>query len=285
MRFKIRGRHYNLLLKHHFFPVGIVEIIPQLKGMPKDYNLVVNGTKLQGKVALVTGAHKGIGFQIALRLLKDGAKVIITGRNEEALKNIVHKLNTPNLTFMVWDIADGKTKKHLEEAQKIYGKIDILVNNAGVNKIGGVSMSFEKATKEYIHSMNDINVVGTVSICKEYIKVFSSGTILNIISNTSVRAAVGIYWMSKWAIYDYTKGLSERLQQNDSQISVNGLCPGPTMTDMMFDSTSSVYYPAMANKRIGLPEEMAELAFILIVSGLKGKTGEIVVCDGGESLI
>lgn len=285
MRFKIRGRQYDLLLKHHIFPVGIVEKIPQLKGAPKDYKLVVNGTKLQGRVALVTGAHKGIGFQIALRLLKDGAKVIITGRNEEALKSIVQHINTPNLAFMVWDIADGEAKKHMADAQKIFGKIDILVNNAGVNKIGGTSMSFEKATMDYVHLMNDINVIGTVSISEEFVKLFSSGTILNIISNTAVRAAVGIYWMSKWAIYDYTKGLSERLQNSSTKISVNGLCPGPTMTDMMFDSTSSVYYPSMANKRIGLPEEMAELAFTLIISGLKGKTGEIVVCDGGQSLI
>ena len=288
MKFKIKGRYYHLLMKYHILPIGFAEVVSQPYGMPEDYKLIINGSKLKGKVALVTGAHKGIGFHIAFRLLKEGAKVIITGRNEESLKRTIGIFDTPNVKYLVWDIADGKVKDHFDEAIRLFGNIDILVNNAGVNKIKGVSMSFEDATLDYIHAMNDINVLGTVQMCEEFICRTSSGTILNVISNTAVRAATGIYWMSKWAIYDYTKGLSKKFNNSLCKITVNGICPGPTMTDMMFDKNSpfsTVYYPAMANKRIGLPEEIAELAFLQILAGLNGQNGEITVCDGGESLI
>lgn len=283
MRFKVRGRTFNILLKKHIIPVGIEEVIPRLIGTPKEYGLIVNGDRLKGKVALVTGAHKGIGYQIALRLLKDGAKVIITGRNENKLRDTVARLKTRNLSYMVWDVADGKNAEHLDEACRLFGKIDILVNNAGVNKIQGESMRFENATSDYIHKMNDINVVGVTDICEAFVEKYSKGTILNILSNTAVRSATGIYWMSKWAIYSYTIGLGNKLK--DSSITVNGLCPGPTKTDMMFSASSSLYSPSMANKRMAMPEEIAEMAFLQILQGLNGKNGEILVCDGGESLI
>lgn len=283
MKIKFRGRSYNILFKHKFLPIRITEEVHQLYGAPQDYKLIINGERLNGKVALVTGAHKGIGFHIAMRLLKDGAKVIITGRNELALKRTIEGLNTPNAKYMVWDVADGNEKVHFKDAIRLFGKIDILVNNAGINNVNGISMNLENATTEYIHSMNDINVFGTVRMCEAFIDNNYNGTILNIVSNTAVRPATGIYWMTKWAVYNYTKGLSQKLA-NSSAITVNGLCPGPTLTDMMKDYKSSVFYPSMANKRIGMPEEIAELAFVQVLTGLQGKNGDILVCDGGESL-
>ena len=284
MRFRYRGHTFELLLKKQFIPIGVEEIIPHFYGEPTEIKLLVNGNKLEGKVALVTGGYKGIGFHIAMRLLKDGARVIITGRNAGALKKTVSSLNTPNASYLVWDISDGKVKEHFKDAVKIYGKIDILVNNAGINKINGASMTFETATLDYIHSMNDINVLSTVQMCECFATLFDRGTVLNVISNTAVRAAVGIYWMTKWALYNYTKGLSEKLK-DCSKITVNGICPGPTKTDMMFNENSTIYFPSMATKRMGLPEEIGELAFIQILAGLQGKTGEITICDGGETLI
>ena len=281
---KFRGHKYNVLFKFYIVPYGIEEVISEFQGAPKDYKLVLNGGRLKDKVALVTGASKGIGYHIALRLLKDGAKVIITGRNERMLKQTVDHLHTSNIAYLVWDIADGKAVDHFEEAVKKYGRIDILVNNAGVNKVNDSYMNFETATTDYIHKMSNINVMGTISLCESFVNKYSEGTILNILSNTAMRSATGIYWMSKWAVLDYTRGLSDILKGSHSCITVNGLCPGPTKTDMMFHSSSTVYYPSMANKRIGLPEEIAELAFVQILSGLNGQTGEIVVCDGGESL-
>ena len=106
MKIRIKGKHYNIFLIHKIIPKAIVQIIRTMNGEPKDKALVINGNKLAGKVALVTGAHKGIGYAIAKRLLQDGSKVIITGRNEQQLLKAVKSLGTPNVASMVWDISD-----------------------------------------------------------------------------------------------------------------------------------------------------------------------------------
>ena len=280
MRFKIWGHHYNLLLKKHIFPIGLVEIVPKLYGAPTSYDLVIDGTKLLGKVALVTGAHKGIGFHIAMRLLKEGAKVIITGRNEQALKDTVEKLNTTNVAYMVWDIADGKEKEHFDEAVKVFGSIDILVNNAGVTSNTKKRCSFEEMDDFHCHYVHDINTLSTKRMCEEFAKSSQSGTILNIISNTGILPALDAYFTSKWALYSFTKAYAEKLRLNNVHLTINGLCPGPVRSDMT--RAISMYRKEIPNHRIGMPEEIAELAFIQILSGLNGQNGEITVCDGGQ---
>ena len=284
MRIKIKGHIYRILLRKKVIPAGLVEIIPDFYEAPGEARQVTRGDKLQGKVALITGARKGIGYSVAYRLLKEGAKVIITDSDEVLLEDAVRHLNSPDAAYMVWDITDGDQNRHFKEAAGIFGKVDILVNNAAIKKEIDPYSDFENASPDYVHTIHDTTVMGTVGMCESFVSMFNGGTILNVISNTAVRAAVGIYWMSKWALYDYTKGLSKRLQ-NVSPITVNGICPGPARTEMMRDYIDNVYLRTPLNKRLALPEEIAELAFLQILSGLNGKSGEILVCDGGESLI
>lgn len=280
MRFTFKGHFYKVLLKKHIIPVGIVELVPKLFDTPTDYPLVINGTKLEGKVSLVTGAHRGIGYHIAMRLLKEGAKVIITGRNEEALKKAVQQLNTPKVAYLVWNIADGNEKAHFDEAEKIFGGIDILVNNAGVTSNTKNRYSFEDMDKEHYHYVHDINTLSTRRMCLEFSNRAEAGTILNIISNTGVLPALDAYFTSKWALYSLTKAVAEELAKKGGLVTINGLCPGPIMTDMTPEE--SFYRKEIPNHRIGLPEEIAELAFVQIYSGLSGKNGEITICDGGQ---
>lgn len=280
MRLKFGRRTYDVLLKKHFIPIGIEEVIPELYGTPRECKLVVNGNRLKDRVALVTGAHKGIGFHIAMRLLKDGAKVIITGRNEDALKKTVQQLNTPNVDYLVWDIADGKEEEHFEEAVKKFGDIDILVNNAGVTSNTKKRQSFEDMDDAHYHYVHDINTVSTTKMCKVFVELFHSGTILNIISNTAVLPALDAYFTSKWALYSFTKAFAFERFPTGGIITVNGICPGPVKSDMTRAHT--FYRKEIPNHRIGIPEEIAELAFLQIISGLNGQNGEITVCDGGQ---
>lgn len=286
MKIRIKGKHYNIFLIHKIIPKAIVQIIRTMNGEPKDKALVINGNKLAGKVALVTGAHKGIGYAIAKRLLQDGAKVIITGRNEQQLLNAVKSFGTHNVYCMVWDISDrANCSSYFEEAEKIFGKIDILVNNAGVTTDRKCRVNFEDMDKPHIRYIHNINSLGTRQLCIEYAKRTPSGTILNIISNTAIRGAQDAYFTSKWAIYSFTKEFGNSCMTNGKRITVNGLCPGPIKTDMSFGPNTSLYRKEIPNHRIGLPEEIAELAFIQIISGLyHGVNGMITVCDGGESL-
>lgn len=279
MNIKFRGHTYTVIRKG-FIPVGIEERISELKGAPKEYKLYVNGNRLEGKVALVTGGYRGIGQHIALRLLQDGAKVIITGRNEEQLKKTTARLGTSNAAYLVWDIADGRVSEHFADARAIFGDIDILVNNAGVTSNTKQRVPFEDMDEAHYHYVHDINTIGTTRMCKEYGAIFKQGTILNIVSNTSVLPALDAYFTSKWALYSYTKEAGMEFQKKGLYVTVNGLCPGPIKTDMT--PASSFYRKEIPNHRIGLPEEIAELAFVQILSGLNGQNGEITVCDGGQ---
>ena len=280
MIFRYKGHTYKLLLKKRVLPVAIVEIVPELQDAPTEYKLNVNGTKLKGKVALITGAHRGIGYHIALRLLQEGAKVIITGRNEAALKRSILQLNTPDAAYLVWDIAGGNEYEHFKEAWGIFGSVDILVNNAGVTSETKTRPSFEEMDKTHYHYVHDINTLSTRRMCLEYAKSVQQGTILNIISNTGVLPALDAYFTSKWALYSFTKAYAEELKSAGSSITINGLCPGPIKTDMTPEE--SFYRKEIPNHRIGLPEEIAELAFVQLLSGLNGQNGEITVCDGGQ---
>ena len=286
MKIRIKGKHYNIFLIHKIIPKAIVQIIRTMNGEPKDKALVINGNKLAGKVALVTGAHKGIGYAIAKRLLQDGSKVIITGRNEQQLLKAVKSLGTPNVASMVWDISDrSNCSFYFGKAESFFGKIDILVNNAGVTTDRKCRLKFEDMDQNHIRYVHNINTLGTRQLCIDYAQITTSGTILNIISNTAIRAAQDAYFTSKWAIYSFTKEFGNSCLTTGKRITVNGLCPGPIKTDMSFGPNASLYRKEIPNHRIGLPEEIAELAFIQIISALyNGVNGMITVCDGGESL-
>lgn len=280
MRFRYRGHVYKILLWKRIFPVGIVEIVPGLVGAPKEYHLKVDGSKLEGKVAIVTGAHRGIGFHIALRLLMDSAKVIITGRNEEALKRVVNQLNTPNVAYMVWDIVNVNEIENFKKANELFGNVDILVNNAGVTSDTKTRPSFEEMSEKHYHYVHDINTLSTRNMCMKFSELFKQGTILNIISNTGVLPALDAYFTSKWALFSFTKAYAEELKAASAKVTINGLCPGPIRTDMTPEE--SFYRKEIPNHRIGMPEEVAELAFVQICSGLEGQSGEITICDGGQ---
>ena len=284
MIFKHKGKIYNLALKKRIIPVGLSRIIDKMDNEPtEDTPLIVDGSSLAGKVALVTGAYKGIGYAIAKRLLQDGAKVIITGRNEGLLKEASERLNTKNVSWMKWDISERiHCKDYIKEAESRFGTIDILVNNAGVSTDRKGRVDFDIMDKKHFHYVHDINTLGTRKLCMVFIERYGKGTILNILSNTSLRPAQDAYFTSKWALRAFTEALGKSAERQ--QVTINGLCPGPIKTDMSFCPGVSMFRSEIPNRRIGLPEEVAELAFIQVLSGLSGTSGQITVCDGGETL-
>lgn len=284
MRFKHKGKTYNLSLKKRIIPVGLTQIVDKLQNEPiEETPLIVDGTSLDGKVALVTGAYKGIGYAIAKRLLQDGAKVIITGRSEDQLKAASDRLNTKNVSWMKWDISDrAQCENYLKEAERFFGPIDILVNNAGVSTDRKGRVIFDNMDAKHFHYVHDINTLGTRQLCMSFIERYGKGTVLNILSNTSLRPAQDAYFTSKWALRSFTEAIGK--SEERILVSVNGLCPGPIKTDMSFGPGVSMYRKEIPNRRIGMPEEVAELALMQVLSGLAGTSGQITVCDGGEIL-
>lgn len=285
MLIKFKGKEYILVLKKKVIPVALTRIVRNLYNEPKvDFSAESN--RLEGEVAVVTGGNRGIGLAIAKRLLRDGAKVIITGRNDEQLSKVCDDIGSPNLAFLKWDIADtSQCSEYFRKAESMFGRISILVNNAGVTTNSERRLSFEEMDVGHYHFVHDVNTIGTRQMCITYSELFDKGTILNILSNTSLRPAQDAYFTSKWAIRSFTEKFGLKCMYDGKEITVNGLCPGPIKTDMTFVKGTMMYRMELPNHRIGYPEEIAELAVVQIISGLKfGMNGKITVCDGGELL-
>lgn len=283
MKKNIPGTDFQLYLDKNIAGSGIIHLIKDMYDRP-DTSTFVCSHSLEGHIALVTGGHKGIGFAIAQKLIKEGASVIITGRNEVNLETAVKELGDKS-AYMVWDISDHETiPNRLFEAGTVFGPISILVNNAGVTGDNRGRLGFETMDGQHIYFVHNVNLIGTKILCECFLKIAIEGTILNIISNTGTLPATDAYQTSKWALYSYTKGLAEQVQSKGCGVTVNGLCPGPIKTDMSFNRGTSLFRKEIPNRRIGLPEEIAELAYVQIMNGLKSQNGFITICDGGESL-
>lgn len=283
MKKNIPGTDYQLFIEKGKACLGIIHLVRDMYDKP-DINNYTFGRSLEGRVALVTGGYKGIGYSIARKLRLEGASVIITGRSEANLERATKELGNM-AAYMVWDISKhNEIEGRLVDAEKLFGPISILVNNAGVTGDNRGRIGFENMDEQHIHFVHNVNLIGTKIMCECFLKKNSEGTILNIISNTGTLPASDAYQTSKWALYSYTKGLAELLTNNGSKVTVNGLCPGPIKTDMSFNRGTSLFRREIPNRRIGLPEEIAELAFVQLMNGLNNQNGFITICDGGESL-
>jgi len=247
------------------------------------------GKILQGKKILVTGGSSGIGLSIAKKCLKEGATVLITGRNEIKLKNVVKTINNPLLNMLVWDISQiviGKEK--IKEAKELLGgEIDILVNNAGIIN----NLDFPDVTEELWDKTYSINSKGTFFLtqllCRQWIKEDGIGLkkIINISSQGGFVGATYPYRMTKWDIAGLTQGLGIKLAPLG--IIVNGIAPGVISTSMQkkcLEQKENVYSSINPINRYALPQEIAELAIFLMSNSSNFIVGQTIVCDGGYSL-
>ena len=243
---------------------------------------------LKGRCALITGGTSGIGCCIAKAFLDSGATVIITGRNNEKLKASCEKLAEVHKDKIFGIVLDNTKVNMFEQvfhsAISLVGgrNIDILVNNAGV--LGGHIRT--ASVTEYDNVMNT-NLRGVFFLSQLFGKYMKEnhieGNILNIASSSSLRPAVSAYTLSKWGIRGLTLGLARAFAPYG--ITVNGIAPGQTATPMLLKDTSRGLANNTILGRYALPEEIANMAVIL-VSGL-GNTilGDIVYMTGGSALV
>lgn len=243
---------------------------------------------LKNRCALITGGTSGIGFCIAKAFLDSGATVIITGRNDEKLKASCEKLADSYKDRIFGIVLDNTKVNTFEQAfhsaiSLVGGRtIDILVNNAGI--LGGHIRT--TSVTEYDNVMNT-NLRGVFFLSQLFGKYMKEkgieGNILNIASSSSLRPAVSAYTLSKWGIRGLTLGLARAFAPYG--ITVNGIAPGQTATPMLLKDTSKGLENNTILGRYALPEEIANMAVVL-VSGL-GKTilGDIVYMTGGSALV
>lgn len=240
---------------------------------------------LEGKVAIVTGGTRGIGYAIVKKFLEEKANVILFGSKEESVTKAINQLKEegnyevsgyfPNLTN------EEEVKKVFEEIKNKYGKIDILVNNAGVSS----STPLENYTTEEYDKIANLNIK-SVFVCSKVAIPYleeTKGVILNtssMVSKYGQQSGV-MYPASKFAVNGMTVSLARELAPKG--IRVNAVAPGITETDMVKKLPKEMIEPLIKTiplGRIGKPEDIAN-AFTFLASDMASYiTGVVLSVDG-----
>jgi 3-oxoacyl-[acyl-carrier protein] reductase len=245
--------------------------------------------KLSGKVAVVTGASKGIGASIALHLAAEGAAVVVNyASSKEGADRVVGEIvgNGGKAIAVRANVADQADIQRLfSETKKAYGRLDILVNNAGVYEFAPL----ENVTAEHFHKMFDLNVLGLLLATQEAVKLFgdAGGSVINISSLVSRSAlpAVSVYSATKAAVDAVTRSLAQEL--GPRKIRVNAINPGMVETEGVHAAgfVDSDFRRQMESQtplgRIGQPQDIAPAAVFLASSDSAWLTGETLYISGG----
>jgi len=251
-----------------------------------------NPFSLEGKVALITGASKGIGQAIAEFYAAAGAKVVVSSRKQDAVDAVAGEIKAKGFeaTAIACHMGDMADVGRLAEATIAkYGTIDILVNNAAVNPVFGpvVDTSLEAFDK-----IIAVNVKGPFELAKKVypiLKAKKSGSVINISSIGGLRPehGLGIYSMSKAALISLTKVFAK--EWGDDNIRANVICPGLIKTKFSEalwsnDKVMAMMMKVLPIKRVGTPEEIAALALYLAADSSAYCTGSVFTVDGGFTI-
>lgn len=242
---------------------------------------------LKGKVAIVTGGTRGIGYAIVKKYLENGATIVLCGSRPETAEKAVAQLKAENPDWQVEgispDLSDYESVKAAFSAvEEKFGRIDILVNNAGVS----ASEPIDAYTAEKFQKTMDLNVNGVFNCIRAVVdgmKERHSGCIINTSSMVSITGQPSgvAYPTSKFAVNGMTLSLAREL--GPSGIRVNAVAPGITNTDMMQAVPKEVIEPMIARiplRRIGEPEDIAN-AFLFLSSEMASYiTGVVLSVDG-----
>jgi NAD(P)-dependent dehydrogenase (short-subunit alcohol dehydrogenase family) len=242
-------------------------------------------------VILITGALTGIGRAAAVAFAKKGAKVVVSGRRDEAGEALVEELRSfgSEAEFIKADVRNEEDVRVLVDATVgRFGRLDVAVNNAGTEgQVGPIT----KQTAESVAATFDTNVLGVILSMKHEVRVMQgqgSGSIVNISSTYGHEGAAGasVYVGSKHAVEGITKSVA--LEIADSGIRVNGVAPGPTDTGMLTRFTGTPEKKAalvtgVPMARLGLSEELASAIVFIASDEASFITGHILNVDGGHS--
>ena len=248
---------------------------------------LTSGKTLEGKTIIVTGGGHGIGYAMAKKFASEGAKVLVSGRNESKLKEAC--VTIPNSEYLVYDISDvEKAASFLESCKGKLETVDCLVNNAGISLHEG---SYENVTVEGFDKQFNINYRGTYFLSKAFLEMKMKenavkGAQLLVISSETADMCYDIpYGMTKAGLNSMVRAFSRRVYQKG--IRVNAIAPGLTLSEMMQDYGKTADGDLSMNNaagRVFLPEEGAEVACFLLSDASKCISGEIIHTNAGHHL-
>lgn len=239
------------------------------------------------KVAMITGATRGIGKQIALTLANEGYNIVLNYRTEnDELKQLKNEIENQNVKCLAvqGDVTNFEDcKQMIESAIKEFGKIDVLVNNAGITK----DMLLARMKEEDFKQVIDVNLVGTFNMTKNiisYMMKARNGRIINISSVVGIAGNAGQtnYSASKAGIIGFTKSLAKEVASRN--ILVNAVAPGfieTNMTDVLKQEVKDEIAKNIPLKRMGTPQDVANVVKFLASEDSSYITGQVISVDGG----
>ncbi|MCU1673422.1 MAG: family oxidoreductase [Frankiales bacterium] len=238
----------------------------------------------EGRVALVTGGTRGIGFGIAQELVSRGARVVITARKPEELEAAVAELGADSAVAARGSADD---EQHQAEAVALaherFGRLDHLVNNAAVNPQYGPLVDADLGA---VRKVFEVNVTAVLGWTQQAMRAGLSTSILNVASVGGIRAGspIGAYNASKAALIHLTRQLGVEL---GPQVRVNAIAPAVVKTKFasaLYEGREDEVAQAYPLKRLGVPEDTAKAAAFLLSDDASWITGETLVVDGGVTL-
>jgi NAD(P)-dependent dehydrogenase (short-subunit alcohol dehydrogenase family) len=242
--------------------------------------------QLQGKVAIITGSSRGIGQGIALRFAKEGAKVVVNARSEEAMQETLDLIKKAGGTAIgiSADVSDQlQVKRLVAQAVKKFGKLDIMVNNAGIVDTASIT----EMTAETWNKMITVDLTGVFYGIQEAAKAMKKGGA--IINTSSIAALMGFnglahYCAAKGGVLSLTQEAA--LELAAKKIRVNAIAPGIIETDMTksLKDNPEMLKDMLARiplKRLGQPADIAGVVLFLASDDSRYVTGQLIVVDGG----
>ena len=240
---------------------------------------------------LITGALTGIGRATALAFAREGARIVVSGRRDEAGQALARELRALGVEaeFVNADVRKEEDVRSLiDRTIKRFGRLDVAVNNAGTE---GQPGPVTEQTAEGYAATFDTNVLGTLLSMKHELRVMQpqgSGSIVNLSSTFGIRGAAGasVYAASKHAVEGLTK--SAALEGAAAGVRVNAIAPGPIETGMLDRFTGSAerkaaFAAGVPVKRLGRPEEIADAIVYLGSDKASYLTGQIIGVNGGKT--
>lgn len=254
--------------------------------------LISNRLRIDNKVAIITGASKGIGKAIARALGQQGARIVIASRKQDAVDEIAKEFLAEGIEAIgiAAHMGDkGQVKNLVEQTFKHFGGIDIIVNNAATNPSFG---PISETDNTVFDKIMDVNVKGPLELCKEaypIMKQRGGGSVINIssIEGLTPGAGLGLYSVSKASLIALTKVLAK--EWGIDKIRANVICPGLVKTKFSEALTANekILKHVLAKQalpQLAGPEDIAGLALFLASDAASFCTGAVFTADGGYTI-